>query len=63
MPDENGYPSSPWDWNGGYPQRVVASDGTLVAEVWEDPDAPAVIAPLICEAANARLSYPEKRDA
>jgi hypothetical protein len=41
---------------GGYPQTITAADATLVAEIWEDPDAPAVIAPLICEAVNVYLS-------
>lgn len=59
MPDENGIPSTPWDWMGGYPQRITGPDATLIAEVWEDPDSPAVIAPLICDAVNAYLSHPE----
>lgn len=46
-------PSLPWAWTGGYPQRITGPDATLIAEVYEDPDAPAVVAPLICEAVNA----------
>ena len=48
-----GVPSLPWTWTGGYPQRITGPDATLIAEVFESPDAPAVIAPLICEAVNA----------
>ena len=38
---------------GGYPQRITSPDATLIAEVFEDPDSPAVLAPLICDAVNA----------
>jgi hypothetical protein len=48
-------PSLPWTWEGGYPQRITGPDGTLIAECWENPDLPAVIAPLICDAVNARF--------
>lgn len=46
-------PSLPWTWTGGYPQRITGPDATLIAEVFENPDMPAVIAPLICDAVNA----------
>ena len=46
-------PSLPWTWTGGYPQRITGPDATLIAEVFENPDLPAVIAPLICDAVNA----------
>jgi len=46
-------PSLPWTWTGGYPQRITGPDATLIAEVFENPDAAAVIAPLICEVVNA----------
>jgi hypothetical protein len=45
-------PSLPWTWQGGYPQRITGPDATLIAEVWENPDSPAVVAPLICDAVN-----------
>ena len=37
MPDRHGYPSTPWDWAGGYPQRITGPDATLIAEVYENP--------------------------
>jgi hypothetical protein len=52
-------PSLPWTWTGGYPQRVTGPDATLIAEVFENPDVPAVIAPLICDAVNAYYGYEE----
>lgn len=33
--------------------RITGPDATLIAEVFENPDVAAVIAPLICEAVNA----------
>lgn len=30
----------PWDWMGGYPQRVTNGGADLVAEVFDDPDSP-----------------------
>ena len=48
--------SIPWDWTGGYPQRITNPQGTLIAEVWDNPDLPAETAPLICEAVNAHLA-------
>jgi hypothetical protein len=31
----------PWEWTGGYPQRVTREgDVVLVAETFNDPDAP-----------------------
>lgn len=45
-------PSLPWTWTGGYPQRITGPDATLIAECWENPDLPAVIAPTICKAVN-----------
>jgi len=33
-------PDTPWDWHGGYPQRVTNGAATLVAEVFDSPDAP-----------------------
>ncbi len=50
-------PSLPWTWTGGYPQRITGPDATLIAEVFESPDAPAVIAPLICKAVNAWFGW------
>jgi hypothetical protein len=44
--------SLPWTWKGGYPQVITGPDATLIAEVYENPDLPARIAPLICEAVN-----------
>ena len=55
MSDKHGNPSTPWEWMGGYPQRITSADAILVAEVWENPDMPARIAPLICEAVNTYL--------
>ena len=52
-------PSLPWTWTGGYPQRITGPDATLIAEVFENPDVPAVIAPLICDAVNARFGVDE----
>jgi len=52
-PKPESVPSLPWTWQGGYPQVVTGPDATLIAEVWENPDLPAVIAPLICDAVNA----------
>lgn len=48
-----GLPSLPWTWQGGYPQRITGPDATLIAETFENPDYPARIAPLICDAVNA----------
>jgi hypothetical protein len=48
-------PSLPWTWTGGYPQRITGPDATLIAEVYENPDLAAVIAPLICESVNAHF--------
>jgi hypothetical protein len=50
-------PSLPWTWTGGYPQRITGPDATLIAEVFESPDVPAVIAPTICEAVNAYFGW------
>lgn len=58
-------PSLPWTWSGGYPQRITGPDASLIAEVWENPDLPAVVAPTICQAVNAYFgidgskTYPE----
>lgn len=52
------YPSTPWTWTGGYPQRITGPDATLIAECWENPDRPATIAPLICAAVNVYLEAP-----
>lgn len=65
-PVRENVPSLPWTWTGGYPQRITGPDATLIAEVWEIPDVPAVIAPLICDAVNAyfgvdgSLTYDER---
>lgn len=53
-------PSTPWVWTGGYPQRITGPDATLIAEVFEDPDSRAEIAPLICDAVNAYLEHPSR---
>lgn len=64
---DNKVQSLPWTWQGGYPQRITGPDATLIAEVFENPDLPAVIAPLICDAVNAyfgvdgALMYQEKQ--
>ena len=55
-------PSLPWVWTGGYPQTITGPDATLIAEVWENPDVPAVIAPLICEAVNNYLGAPQPEE-
>jgi hypothetical protein len=52
-----GLPSLPWTWTGGYPQRITGPDATLIAEVWESPDAAAVIAPTICDSVNSRFGW------
>lgn len=49
--------SLPWTWTGGYPQRITGPDATLIAEVYENPDLPARIAPLICGAVNAYFGW------
>jgi hypothetical protein len=51
--------SLPWTWTGGYPQRITCPDATLIAEVFENPDMPARIAPLICDAVNAYFGVEE----
>lgn len=51
--DKSKLPSLPWVWTGGYPQRITGPDATLIAEIWENPDLAAIIAPAICEAVNA----------
>lgn len=69
MPDHEpqvplvGVPSLPWTWTGGYPQRITGPDATLIAEVFENPDVPAVmIAPLICKAVNAHFGIDGSRN-
>lgn len=36
-----------WGWRGGYPQTIIASDASLIAECYTDPDAPAIDAEFI----------------
>ncbi len=56
-PEPSSLPSLPWTWKGGYPQRITGPDATLIAEVFEDPDRRAVIAPTICAAVNAYFGW------
>jgi hypothetical protein len=50
-------PSLPWTWQGGYPQRITGPDASLIAECWENPDLPAIVAPTICRAVNAYFGW------
>lgn len=50
-------PSLPWTWTGGYPQRITNPQAVLIAEIFENPDLPATIAPLICESVNTRFGF------
>jgi hypothetical protein len=56
-PNPENLPSLPWVWAGGYPQRILSPDSTLIAEVFEDPDSPARIAPAICKAVNTYYGF------
>lgn len=31
-------PDGPWEWTGGYPQRITNAGAILVAETYHDPD-------------------------
>jgi hypothetical protein len=33
----------PWEWTGGYPQRITNGAAALIAETFENPDMPPVL--------------------
>lgn len=45
----------PWEWQGGYPQRITNPAAVVIADCFENPDMPAQTAPFIAAADPASV--------
>ena len=54
---QGGNAHGPWGWQGGYPQRITNGAATLIAEVFDSPDAPPTLVEFIAACDPATILW------